>query len=249
MVGSASPPFRSLDREEMDEAIRLINESGAAFLFVGLGSPKQENFAWEHRSRIMAVQLCVGAAFDFIAGTKEKGPCLDATDRPRVVTSDVQRTGAPGKTICIRKSAFSGAISRWDSGRSDARLGSFDWGIWLRPGVRDHRLSSSPDSEVAVIAQERPKARISHPGVLGGRSAWPVVALWFLGVSVLSFLPHSAKVRLDTRGLLHTPAHVLVFAASVFIARPIAQQSAPALDYVYLNHPLRGTDRNRTILD
>jgi hypothetical protein len=92
--------------------------------------------------------------------------------------------------------------------------------------VRDHRLSSSPDSEVAVIAQERPEARISHPGVLGGRSAWPVVALWFLGVTVLSFLPYSAKVRLDTRGLLHTPAHVLVFAASVFIARPIGQQSA-----------------------
>ncbi len=74
IVGSASPPFRSLDREEMDKAIRLINESGAAFLFVGLGSPKQENFAWEHRSRIMAVQLCVGAAFDFIAGTKERAP-------------------------------------------------------------------------------------------------------------------------------------------------------------------------------
>lgn len=74
IAGSESPPFRPLKGEELDEAVERINKSGAAFLFVGLGSPKQENFVWEQRSRIMAVQLCVGAAFDFIAGTKERAP-------------------------------------------------------------------------------------------------------------------------------------------------------------------------------
>jgi N-acetylglucosaminyldiphosphoundecaprenol N-acetyl-beta-D-mannosaminyltransferase len=74
IVGSTTPPFRLLTNEETDAAIRQINESGAAFLFVGLGSPKQENFVWEHKSRINAVQLCVGAAFDFIAGTRKRAP-------------------------------------------------------------------------------------------------------------------------------------------------------------------------------
>ncbi len=39
-------------------------------MFLGLGCPKQYYFAAEHVDRIQAVQLCVGAAFDFHAGTK-----------------------------------------------------------------------------------------------------------------------------------------------------------------------------------
>jgi N-acetylglucosaminyldiphosphoundecaprenol N-acetyl-beta-D-mannosaminyltransferase len=58
----------------VDGVIREFNKSGAAFLFVGLGSPKQENFVWEHRAKITAVQLCVGAAFDFIAETRRRAP-------------------------------------------------------------------------------------------------------------------------------------------------------------------------------
>jgi len=74
IAGSCAPPFRRLDDEEVRTAIRRINDSGAAFVFVGIGSPKQENFVWEHRSGINAVQLCVGAAFDFIAGTRKRAP-------------------------------------------------------------------------------------------------------------------------------------------------------------------------------
>ncbi|MBN1238358.1 MAG: WecB/TagA/CpsF family glycosyltransferase, partial [Gammaproteobacteria bacterium] len=47
---------------------------GAGLVFIGLGCPKQEFFAFEHRASIKAVQLCVGAAFDFIAGTKPMAP-------------------------------------------------------------------------------------------------------------------------------------------------------------------------------
>ncbi len=74
IVGAESPPFVALNREEHKAVARRINDSGAGFLFVGIGSPKQENFAWEQRASIHAVQLCVGAAFDFIAGTKERAP-------------------------------------------------------------------------------------------------------------------------------------------------------------------------------
>jgi N-acetylglucosaminyldiphosphoundecaprenol N-acetyl-beta-D-mannosaminyltransferase len=74
IVGAESPPFYSLSPEEHDAVAYRINASGAGFVFIGLGSPRQENFVWEQRSRIKAVQLCVGAAFDFIAGTKKRAP-------------------------------------------------------------------------------------------------------------------------------------------------------------------------------
>ena len=74
IVGAESPPFSSLSAGEHGAVVGRVNGSGAGFVFVGIGSPKQENFVWEQRSRIKAVQLCVGAAFDFIAGTKTRAP-------------------------------------------------------------------------------------------------------------------------------------------------------------------------------
>lgn len=74
IVGAESPPFSPLSREEQDAAACRIDGSGAGLVFVGVGSPKQENFVWEQKSKIKAVQLCVGAAFDFIAGTKRRAP-------------------------------------------------------------------------------------------------------------------------------------------------------------------------------
>ena len=69
-----SPPFRPLNR---DETIHIQNEiirSGAQILFVGLGCPKQEIWMAEHRGRVNAVMLGVGAAFDFHAGVKPQAP-------------------------------------------------------------------------------------------------------------------------------------------------------------------------------
>jgi N-acetylglucosaminyldiphosphoundecaprenol N-acetyl-beta-D-mannosaminyltransferase len=69
-----SPPFHKLTDEEDDVIVRQIKESGMRWLFVGLGCPKQENWVISHRGRIPAVLLAVGAAFDFIAGTKPQAP-------------------------------------------------------------------------------------------------------------------------------------------------------------------------------
>lgn len=69
-----SPPFRPLRPEEDEEVIRPICSSGARILFVGLGAPKQELWMHAHRGRIRAVMLGVGAAFDFLAGTKRQAP-------------------------------------------------------------------------------------------------------------------------------------------------------------------------------
>jgi exopolysaccharide biosynthesis WecB/TagA/CpsF family protein len=74
IAGVESPPFRPLTEDEDHCVVRRINASGARVVFIGIGSPKQEHFAWEHRDRIHAVQLCVGAAFDFIAATKKRAP-------------------------------------------------------------------------------------------------------------------------------------------------------------------------------
>jgi N-acetylglucosaminyldiphosphoundecaprenol N-acetyl-beta-D-mannosaminyltransferase len=74
IVGCESPPFRALTPPEDRAVIERINASGAGLVFLGLGCPKQDRFAFAHRSSIKAVQVCVGAAFDFHAGVKKMAP-------------------------------------------------------------------------------------------------------------------------------------------------------------------------------
>jgi exopolysaccharide biosynthesis WecB/TagA/CpsF family protein len=74
IAGAEAPPFRPLDPEEDRAAVERINASGAGLVFLGLGCPKQDYFAYRHRNRIHAVQVCVGAAFDFHAGAKRMAP-------------------------------------------------------------------------------------------------------------------------------------------------------------------------------
>jgi N-acetylglucosaminyldiphosphoundecaprenol N-acetyl-beta-D-mannosaminyltransferase len=49
--------------------VARLNESGAATVFVSLGCLKQEQWMAEHRGRVQAVMIGVGAAFGFHAGT------------------------------------------------------------------------------------------------------------------------------------------------------------------------------------
>lgn len=74
IVFKMSPPFRKLTEEEDEAIVREITGSGTRWLFVGLGCPKQENWVFAHKGRIPAVLLAVGAAFDFVAGTKPQAP-------------------------------------------------------------------------------------------------------------------------------------------------------------------------------
>ena len=74
IAGRYAPPFRPLTAEESEEVIRDILQSGAGMLFIGLGAPKQDRFAYEHRAHLPLVQVCVGAAFDFHAGVKKMAP-------------------------------------------------------------------------------------------------------------------------------------------------------------------------------
>lgn len=74
IAGMEAPPFRPLTEEEDAQAIQRINDSGASIVWVGLGAPKQEKWMYEHRGKINAVMLGVGAGFDFHAGTVKRAP-------------------------------------------------------------------------------------------------------------------------------------------------------------------------------
>ncbi|HXG35230.1 MAG TPA: WecB/TagA/CpsF family glycosyltransferase, partial [Bryobacteraceae bacterium] len=69
-----APPFRPLTPEEDARITEAIRASGVRILFVGLSTPKQELWMAAHRGRVPAVMLGVGAAFDFLAGTKPQAP-------------------------------------------------------------------------------------------------------------------------------------------------------------------------------
>jgi N-acetylglucosaminyldiphosphoundecaprenol N-acetyl-beta-D-mannosaminyltransferase len=75
IVGTYSPPFRDLSAVEDREIVQLINDTNADFVWVGLGSPKQELWMYDHVNKLNApVLVGVGAAFDFLSGTKRQAP-------------------------------------------------------------------------------------------------------------------------------------------------------------------------------
>lgn len=74
IAGNYSPPFRPLSTEEDARVVDSINASGAGVVFVSLGCPKQESWMAEHRGRVHAVTIGVGAAFDFHAGMVCRAP-------------------------------------------------------------------------------------------------------------------------------------------------------------------------------
>jgi N-acetylglucosaminyldiphosphoundecaprenol N-acetyl-beta-D-mannosaminyltransferase len=69
-----SPPFSPLTPEEDARIVEEINRSGTKLLFVGLSSPKQDRWMAQRRDKIHAVMVGVGAAFDFLSGTKPQAP-------------------------------------------------------------------------------------------------------------------------------------------------------------------------------
>jgi N-acetylglucosaminyldiphosphoundecaprenol N-acetyl-beta-D-mannosaminyltransferase len=72
--GAISPPYRPLQPEEIQDHIDQINRSGAQFVFVSLGCPKQEKWMAAHYKKINAVLLGVGGAFAVMAGMQRRSP-------------------------------------------------------------------------------------------------------------------------------------------------------------------------------
>ncbi|MEW6421711.1 MAG: WecB/TagA/CpsF family glycosyltransferase [Deinococcota bacterium] len=74
IAGMEASKFRRTTPEEQQEIARRIRNSGADVVFVGLGCPRQEVWAYEYRKLLSRPILAVGAAFDFHAGTLAQAP-------------------------------------------------------------------------------------------------------------------------------------------------------------------------------
>ena len=74
IVGTSCPPFRPLSYDEREAQVRDIADSGAQVVWVGLGTPKQDVEASWLAAALPVTTVAVGAAFDFVAGTKKQAP-------------------------------------------------------------------------------------------------------------------------------------------------------------------------------
>jgi exopolysaccharide biosynthesis WecB/TagA/CpsF family protein len=74
IAGLEPSRFRKLSEEERQEAAERIRSSKAGLLFVGLGCPRQEVFAYEMGQLLSMPILAVGAAFDYHAGLLKQTP-------------------------------------------------------------------------------------------------------------------------------------------------------------------------------
>ncbi|MEX2513459.1 MAG: WecB/TagA/CpsF family glycosyltransferase [Cyclobacteriaceae bacterium] len=73
-VSGYSPPFKEeFTMEESDQMIAAVNAFHPDVLFIGMTAPKQEKWAFAHKEFLdVKVICCIGAVFDFYAGTIER---------------------------------------------------------------------------------------------------------------------------------------------------------------------------------
>jgi exopolysaccharide biosynthesis WecB/TagA/CpsF family protein len=74
IAGEHPDRFREATLDEDTDDVRRIRESGADIVLVGRGCPRQERWVAQHRGRVEAPMLAVGAAFDYIAGNLPRPP-------------------------------------------------------------------------------------------------------------------------------------------------------------------------------
>lgn len=77
VIGAHSPSFGfERDVRECEELIRIINESNANVVLVGVGAPKQEKWIFNYKNRMPDVKIwmALGATIDFEAGNVKRAP-------------------------------------------------------------------------------------------------------------------------------------------------------------------------------
>ena len=77
VVGAYSPSYGFEKKQEENEHIyRIINESGANVVLVGVGCPKQEKWIDAHKTKMQGVDIwmALGATIDFEAGNIRRAP-------------------------------------------------------------------------------------------------------------------------------------------------------------------------------
>ncbi|MDI1298251.1 WecB/TagA/CpsF family glycosyltransferase [Methylotenera sp.] len=76
VTGLYSPPFGfEKDAVECERICQMISHSGADFLLIGLGAPKQATWVNQYAKQLpVKVAICAGATIDFLAGNKPRAP-------------------------------------------------------------------------------------------------------------------------------------------------------------------------------
>jgi N-acetylglucosaminyldiphosphoundecaprenol N-acetyl-beta-D-mannosaminyltransferase len=75
VAGCETPPYRSLSPEERTAMVSRLNAARPDYVWVGLGTPKQDLWLAEYRDQLEApALLAVGAAFDIIGGFRPRAP-------------------------------------------------------------------------------------------------------------------------------------------------------------------------------
>lgn len=74
IVGCLTPPYGPWADAERARIVEDVVASGADVVWVGLGTPRQDVESVWLTQRAPVVAVAVGAAFDFIAGTKRQAP-------------------------------------------------------------------------------------------------------------------------------------------------------------------------------
>lgn len=77
VVGAYSPSYGFEKKQEENEDIyKMINESGANVVLVGVGCPKQEKWIDTHKAQMPGVDIwmALGATIDFEAGNVKRAP-------------------------------------------------------------------------------------------------------------------------------------------------------------------------------
>ncbi len=170
IAGMYAPPFRELTEEEDAEVVRRINDSGADFIWVALGAPKQEKWMYEHRGRVGGLMIGVGAAFDFIAGTVRRAPmwmqkfCLEWVFRimqdPRRMVPRYLNTNFDFLYYVHKESREQRRAVRRIEGESDnrkrrqRRTRNTEDGRKLRIAMIGHKRIPSREGGVEIVVEE-----------------------------------------------------------------------------------------------
>ncbi len=76
IVGIYCPPFGfENENKENNKIVEMIKNSRPDILFVGVGSPKQEKWIYNHKDEYQVpVSIGIGATFDFVSGMIKRAP-------------------------------------------------------------------------------------------------------------------------------------------------------------------------------
>lgn len=87
-----------------ESTVNAVNESGADVLFVCLGLPAQEKWAYENKSRLSAkIIACLGGSVDIYAGTAKRAPKLFISLRLEWLWRLIKQPSRIGRMMALPK--------------------------------------------------------------------------------------------------------------------------------------------------